>query len=278
MRYICLIALILLTVQLTGQDISMNGILINSDTGEGVAYANVGVRVHALGTVTDMNGYYEFTSKSVKDEVSFSAIGYSSRTLLVSELMHMDTVFMDPVDYKFEAIEISSTKLSGKDVILGLKNKDRGQSIGFGSAQLGTELGAVIEIDKASYIKSVNFVLNHAKGDSLLMRVNMYAFDGGDIGASILKENVIFREKQRRGVYTMDISHMDLVLDSDVLMTLEWLRDFDEIGNKEITFDTKRGRKHSGIFVRYASQADFKRLDHMGKRKPCFYFIARQVE
>ena len=76
----------------------------------------------------------------------------------------------------------------------------------------------------------------------------------------------------------MDLSGENLILDSDVLLTLEWLRDFDELGNKGITFDSKKSGSLPGIYVRYASNGSLQKLAHEQKRKVCFYFLGKAIE
>lgn len=130
-----------------------------------------------------------------------------------------------------------------KEKLFGKKNKNRGLSIGFGNAQLGCEIGSVISIKKETYLKSANFKLNHAEGDSLLFRVNIYHFDEGQIGKNILKENIIIYAPQKRGILTVDLTPYELFIHQDVLLTLEWIKDDNGAGNEGITFDTKKSRK-----------------------------------
>lgn len=119
--------------------------------------------------------------------------------------------------------------------------------------------------------------MNHAKGNSLLFRINIYQFKDGIIGENLVTQNILIKEKQRKRVISIDLEAYNLILDLDVLLALEWIRDFDEMGNKAITFDTKKGRKQAGVYVKYSSVRSFELMPHQMKLKPCFYFIAKQV-
>ena len=95
--------------------------------------------------------------------MTFSGIGFDSKNVTVNELSSHNVVELTPKKYEFETVEIVANKFEPDDVLLGVKNKNRGSSIGFGSPQLGTEIGAPIKIEKQSFLKSANFVFNHAK-------------------------------------------------------------------------------------------------------------------
>lgn len=170
----------------------------------------------------------------------------------------------------------------GKEKLFGKKNKDRGLSLGFGNAQLGCEIGSSIRIKKETYLKSANFKLNHADGDSLLFRVNIYHFKEGEIGENILKENITIYAPQKRGVLTVDLTPYELIINHDVLLTLEWIKDDNGSGNEGITFDTKRGRK-SNIWNKRTSQNPFKinkghHRSKLKKKSLCFWLIGKEVQ
>jgi hypothetical protein len=70
--------------------------------------------------------------------------------------------------------------------------------------------------------------------------------EGDAVGEQLLQENILVREKQRKGTR----STYDLILEDEVLFALEWLRDFDELGSKGITFDlAKTKRKFAGVYM-----------------------------
>ena len=257
---------------------TIQGEVIDVKTQKAIPYINIGIIASSKGTVSDDEGRFVLTVESENDIVTFSGIGYETKNMAVREFVVQSWVALIPKEYAFEAVEIVANKFEEGNVILGVRNKNRGLSIGFGSAQLGTEIGAPIKIEKPSFLKTANFVFNHAKGDSVLLRVNIYELDDGVIGRNLLPENVIIREKQKKGKISVNLEEYNLIVESDVLLTLEWLRDFDENGNKGLTFDTKKSKKPRGVFVRYSSNGAFKKTHAMKKRKLCFYFEASQTE
>ena len=187
------------TFQLSSQ-ITLEGTVVEVDSKDPIPYSNIGIVQLAKGTVSDIYGRYVLDAEKEADVVIFSSLGYESKEYTVNELQQMDTVYLSPISYDVDVITIEAQKFQSKEIQLGVKNKKRGHSIGFGSPQLGTEIGAAIRIKKQTYVKSANFVLNHAKGDSLLFRVNIYDFKEGKVGENILKENIFIRERQKKGV------------------------------------------------------------------------------
>ena len=275
MKFTTLLLLLFIWSSPINAQISIEAKLIDAKTKEVIPYANVGAVELSKGTVSNAEGYFQLDVNAPDDQLTISSIGYETMVVKAKEISSV--IQLNKMDYELKEIEVEAKRF-GEKKLFGLKNEKRGHSIGFGSAQLGTEIGAVIRIEKPTYIKSANFVLNHAKGDSLLFRVNIYKIEDGKVGSNLLKENVLIKEKQRKGVISTDLTKYNLILESNVLLTLEWLRDFDEIGNKEITFDTKKSKKLKGTYVKFSSNGKFRKLPHQQKRKPCFYFLGKQSQ
>jgi len=254
----------------------INGKVINSESGAIVPFVNIGVRGKSIGTVSGPDGSFELDIQDLKNAVTFSAIGFTTKTISSVDVKDFEIILFNPKNYQIEEVVISS-KGFGEEQIFGVKNETRGSSMGFGSSLLGTEIGAPIIIDQPTYIKSVNFVINHAKGDSMFFRMNIYKFKDGEIGENLLKENILIIRKQEKGTITIDLSAYNIVLNSDVLLALEWIKDDNGNGNVGLTFDTKKGKKLKGIYLKHTSMSDFSKLKFKQKLNPCFYFIGKQA-
>lgn len=278
MKTLYTIITILFTLQVSIAQYKVSGYVHEEGTKEPIPYVNIGSPATNTGTVSDANGYFEMTCEEENEKIIFSSIGYTIYEAEAS-VINEGEVYLQPIDYKIQEVKIVSSNFD-KEVILGERNeKGRGLSISFGNPQLGTELGALIEVKKETYIKSANFVLNHAKGDSLLLRINIHHYENGKVGEKVVKENILVEEKQRKGTYTVDLTPYDIILTNDVLLSVEWLRNFDEMGNKDITFDTKKARKPKhlrGIYIKNSSASAYMKLPLQKKRKPCMYFVGKQ--
>jgi len=271
--------LALLCAYTTIAQISIAGQVIDPKTEMPIPYVSIGIANTSIGTVSNDQGKYKLQIKDPSSLVIFSAIGYETVEVVGSDLTDQSDISMQSKDYDLESIEIIAKKFEGEDRIYGVRNKTRGHSIGFGSRNLGTEIGALIRIKEATYIKSANFVLNHTNGDSLLFRVNIYNYQDKNIGENILKENVLLRTAQKKGAISIDLSAYDIILENDVLLALEWIRDDGDAGNAGITFDTKKSSKLKGVLIKTSSQGKFERMRFVKSRlKPCFYFVGKQVK
>ena len=254
----------------------ISGRIIDSKSGDYIPFVNIGVKGKSIGTVSGPDGSFELEIQDLKNMVTFSAIGFATKSISSIDVQDFNIVPLNPKNYQIEEIVITS-KGYGEEQIFGVKNESRGKSMGFGSSLLGTEIGAPIKIDKPTYIKSANFVINHAKGDSMFFRVNIYQIKDGEIGENLLKENILILQKQEKGIITIDLSEYHLVLEYDVLLSLEWIKDDNGKGNVGLTFDTKKGKKVKGIYIKNTSQSDFFKLKYKPGLSPCFYFIGKQT-
>jgi len=269
----CLFCYALLPAQVT-----VSGSVIDAATGAALPYVNIGVPALAIGTVSDAGGNFRMEVPEEDQVIAFSAIGYSSVKLSAKTILENPSVQLAEKRYALPEVKVVASRFAGEDERFGERNEKRGHSVGFGSQQLGTEIGALIAIEAPTYVKSAHFVLNHAKGDSLLFRLNIYDFRNGEVGENLLRENVLIREKQKPGTISVDLTPYELVLEADALLALEWIRDDAGKGNVGITFDTAKGKTPRGIYVKQTSLTPFAPLPYQGQRKPCFYFVGVRMK
>lgn len=270
-----IVLILLLASAALPAQISILGKVLDAETREPIPYVNIGVRELAVGTVSNANGDYALHLPSAEDVVAFSSIGYQTVEVNAGELSRNGVVALTRKKYRFREVEVTARKF-GEEQIFGERNETRGPSVGFGSRQLGAEIGSLIELKAPTLIKSAHFVLNHAQGDSMLFRVNIYDYRDGQVGENVLRENIFIVARQKRGAIDVDLSGYDLILEGDVLLSLQWIRDDRGEGNVGITFDTKKGKSLKGIYVKDSSIGVFRKLTHQQQFKPCFYMIGKQ--
>lgn len=264
----------LITFQLPAQS-SRDFWVMDATSRQPVPYVNASIPDRSTGTVGDLDGKCTLPEPAAGQLIEFSAIGYRSSKVKFTPTAVADTVFLTPAPLNISGVKVTARALKNP-VTLGHFNEDRGGSVSFANAQLGAELGTVVLIKQETFLKSAHFQLNHAKGDSLLLRLHIYDFREGTVGPDLLTENVLIREAQRKGKFSVDLSHLELFVDHPVLLSLEWLRDFDELGNKSITFDVKKVKRSKGTFIRFFSNGPLDKLPYKTKYQPCFYFTGKQ--
>ena len=254
------------------------GTVLDDKSSLPIPFVNIGIIAEGKGTVSDNQGFFQLKRQGPNDIISFSSIGYETKEITGDQLIKTHDVRLVPKVYQIPEIEVTSKQFNGEERIFGVRNETRGHSVGFAGAQLGTEIGALIYLDKPTLVKSAHFVINHAKGDSMLFRLNIYDYHDKQIGKNLLQENIFIRDKQRKGTINIDLTPYELILSRSVLLSLEWLRNFDEIGNKDMTFDTRKGKKLKGIFYKLSSNGAFERLPYKQGSSTCFYFMGKQTE
>jgi len=257
----------------------LQGSVQDASTGQPISYVNIGYLSKAVGTVSDETGKFQLPVGSALDTVLFSAIGYQSVSRSAEHLKEEGTIRLQPVTYTMPVVEVRE-EIPGKAKIFGHPIRKRKQSIQYSSAQLGSEIGAHIRIKKRTWIQSAYFTLNHAKGDSMHFRLKIYDMSDGGIGENLLSENLLIQKPQRTGLHSVDLRPYNLVLESDVLMSLEWIRNDGEKGNEGISFRCRTGGGEN-TYTRLASQAPFRKVSDLAPIAPGlqlgFYLLGKEL-
>ena len=283
MKNLLLVALLLFNFGIANGQSTLQGKITEATTNQPIAYVNIGIPAKGEGTVSNETGNFELEYSDPADLVTISSVGYMTQKKSVNELLQNGEVKLEQQIQEIKEIKVSANQF-GAEQIFGMQNKESGRkvSMGFGHAKLGTEAGSVIRIKKETYLKSANFYQNSTDGGDLLFRVNIYRVEKGKIGEKVLQENVIVRAPQNRSVITVDLTPYELVVDHDVFLSLEWIKDEDGKGNQGITFLMRKGKK-SNIWYKRTSQAPFKISTALGrfglkKKSYCFWLVGKPVE
>lgn len=258
---------------------TVSGSIIDAKTKEPIPYVNIGIIKLMKGTVSDDSGVFMLSYKSEKDTVTFSAIGYGAVTRTVAELMENGEVLLSPVLYELEEITVQKKALEGVTE-LGYNLRKRGESVGFGSTQLGTEIGGLLEIDRETIIYSAHFTFNNTSKDGLLYRVNIYEMENGKPLKNLIPENVLLETPYEPGTVSVNLSKYNIITEKDVLLSLEWVKAVplseDEI--QDITFRVDKTRRNPNTWFRSTSFAPFVKFDEFVKYNLGFYITAQQVK
>lgn len=257
---------------------AVEGRVDDAESGEPIPFASIGIRNASTGTVADEDGRYRLQLAGDDGTVTFSAIGFDAKDVPVAALLANADVTLAPVVYALHesvSVEATASDDTGSEVVLGKVLEFRGHGVGFGSGQLGTEVGAHIRIDRTTLVQSANFVISHTRGDAFLYRVNVYDFRDGRVGANLLDRNVIVAGRTDKGTMTVDLSDHYLVVDHDVLLALEWVKDDDRReGVPPLMFRAKK-RGRGNLYSKRSSQGTFEKL---GSFRAGFYLVGYQAD
>jgi hypothetical protein len=251
---------------------TLDGTTLNEETGEPLPYVNIGIPSLGTGTVSDASGIYRLSYTSETDSVLFSAIGFESALRSVSDLLRNPDIRLTPALYEMEELVVTGTAAEASD-IYGHRLRRRGDNIGFGSTQLGTEIGAQIEISRPVLLRSAHFQVYRAGADSLLFRVNLYSLDERLDGQNLIPENVILPAPSEPGILSVDLEPYDIVVEEDVLLSLEWVEAVnvpeDELQN--ISFRADRTGRNPNMLLKSTSHAPFRSYSDLVPYRLGFY-------
>ena len=238
---------------------TFKGKVVEAKTGNGLAFVNVGIVNGDAGTVTDVNGEFSLVPNAgIKDtdSLKFSMIGYKGRVFSVGQFRTTlkDGPFV--VSLEEEATQLNAVVVSAKErktKILGNKTESKKFSGGFGSKDLGSQIGIRIHVGKKDvFLDKFNFFVAYNTFDSLTFRVNIYKMEDGKPTENLLHDNVIIRLGKETGKQSVDLDKYNIVADNDFLIALEWL---DKRGPANGIFNISASLLSSSTYICKTSQA-----------------------
>ena len=205
--------------------------------GQPLAYVNVGVVGKDVGTVTTERGTFSLLlPDSLNAEtVLISAIGYAPLRMQVGDLkqrfLHQSAV----IQLQEQAVALQEVVVRPKKYktkIVGNQTNSKSILAGFKSNGLGSEVGTVLKINKPSYLEEITFNIGGNKYNTLFLRINVYRFGKNGPAENLLREPLYVRlakEGLGDGI-VLDVKDRHIYLDTDVLLSLELVKDLGEGG------------------------------------------------
>ncbi|MCP3980298.1 MAG: carboxypeptidase-like regulatory domain-containing protein [bacterium] len=255
--------LLLACVTAVAESATIRGRVVSGETGAPIPFVNVGVPRAGVGTVAGEDGAFTLERVQPGATVVFSAVRHETLSVVAERLPEDGKIELTPLGLGFREEVSVKAKPPGDPDVFGRRYEGRGYGMGFGSALLGAEIGARIEIDGRTYVESAHFAIAHTGGERFLYRVNLYEFSGKTVGEKLLREDVILEAAQQRGTLTVDLRELGLVVEDDVLLSLEWIRGDRELGNENVMFRAKP-RTKSNVYLKMTSQMPFTPIERHG--------------
>lgn len=245
----------------------LEGKTISAINHKPVPFVNVGIVSADVGTVSGQDGCFALNidKKYRDDSILFSCVGYATRKLAIVDLIDRENIIvLDEKVHMLPEVEISGKLM--KDKLLGNKIKSsklfRG---GFGSNALGAEMGIKLQIkDKPTLIEEVRIGIVENTFDSVTLRVNLYAIENGMPSQRINWDNYKITTSLKNGIETIDLRPYNIVVEEDVIITIEWIEKFGPQEKGVVLFPM--GLFTSKTFYRKTSQSDWKSVKVLGAR------------
>jgi len=219
-----------------------SGKVVSGQTKSGLAYVNVLVLGKNIGTVTDESGNFTLCSDNITDNDSlrFSAIGFKAVTVLVRSFREdtLRNIYLDPRIYDLREVNVTYNKQKNKVIRLGSAVDSNYLKSGFADNDLGSELGIKLFVKKPVKLKNINLNVAVCTFDSVTYRLNVYETFNQISYRNILTEPIYmsFSGKEAGETITFDLSRYSIVIQGNVLISLELYKD---LGDGKLLFNTE---------------------------------------
>lgn len=239
------------------------GILTDSSTKQPIEFANIGVLGQAAGTVTDERGEYSFIvpDSLAGEKVRVSMVGYRAKLFPVSGFEKQTAISLAQVATVLNEVSVTAKKTKIKTI--GNDTRTTNVSGGFTKNNLGAEIAIKLNIKHPqTHIRKFMVNVNrNTLNKAPIFRLNIYNMDEkGMPNQNILTQNIILEPKNLTGLIEADLSSYGIVVDKDVFIAIEWIKDLGDA--KGLYFSTKL--VGSATYFRQTSQAKWEKTTPIG--------------
>jgi hypothetical protein len=211
---------------------TFKGHVLSDETRTGIGYVNVGIVGENVGTVADQNGIYSIDLDSIynNDSLRFSMIGYVSKAILIRDYKRnsVDTVFLSPKSYYLTEVKVVYHR--SRKITIGSSVTSDSLKSGFSDNNLGSELGIRVFTRGEVKLDDINLNVSTCTYDSVTYRLNIYQIVNKSEYNNILTRPIYisFSKDEIDDVINFDLRKYSIVIEGDVLITLELYKDLGE--------------------------------------------------
>lgn len=236
--WVSFVAFLLMNVSLISQNIE--GIVIDKESKTHLSFVQIGIIGKNIGTLSDENGRFKLNAKKVSesDSIVISSLGYSTKYFTLAALQNsLPIIELAKEVYELPKIDLIAKPLTQKNKLGYAKTNSTKKSTGWSFSPNWSqtidkpmgERGTLIKLKgKPNFIKNVNFHIANNEYDSILCRIHIYDVKDGFPNQEITKENIFIKTSKKRGWVKVPIDHLELIVEDDVIVTIEWLEAWKE--------------------------------------------------
>jgi hypothetical protein len=190
---------------------------------------HIGFVGSSIGTITGPSGHFilGYPTRQIgpTDVLRISCMGYETRDVSFQQLKRLSS---KPI-----LIPLTRQPFSLGEVVLKCPPREKktightaftAASMGYweGSDAVGGEIASVIEI-RSRNTKLLNLAFNvlQNRSDSLLIRVHIYEYDGGEPERSLISEKILHTISRKKGLETISLEKYNILADDDILISIE---------------------------------------------------------
>lgn len=211
------------------------GRVVESPTGQALAYASIGIPGTSIGTVAGEEGHFileipEKAKLSDGDSLQFSLLGFAKKSLPLSAWQSVSR----PIEVRLEPSNLQIREVvvrpdDTQSVVLGKEKMKARMSVNFAiegkvNQNLGSEVGRRFKIEKPSRLETFKFYVAANNFDTVRFRINVYDLQKGEPGDNLLKDNIIILlTGKKTGWVSVDLKPYDVRADAWVAVGAEWI-------------------------------------------------------
>lgn len=221
----------------------ITGSVVNAENNLPIEYVNIGIVGKNIGTISDMNGQFDFSIEPqyLNDSLLFSCVGYESYSMRISDMKENNIIHLKEKSFLLNEVIVKSRKF--KERVFGITAKKGIGLTGFENNNLGYECGLLMKNKKRAELRSVNINISSCAYDTIFYRLNIYEVKEKNNFENILVEPIYViasKEDIFNGSIKVDLTGYNVVVNGNFLVTLEHIRD---LGNGGLWFPTSLKQK-----------------------------------
>lgn len=252
----------------TGQNLIVSGTVTNSETGDPVEFANIGIEDTYLGTATNMDGNFEIilSQQLVHNMVRISAVGFKSKSYLVNDWIQQKVVniHLTPENYGISEISVEAKSKIGYGIIRSASNLISDNYIQ-NSYTYKCYLHTMSPLNGRESITESLFLLTDGEGYKKRSFTNAFQNRNYKIIESSTNEKM---KDLKRGMTLIDqVINQDIVRCPGNVLSTESMNDFDVevLGNDIIDGDSVWVIQYSCKTPTIQNSGDPELVDYKGK-------------
>jgi hypothetical protein len=254
------------------ENLIIEGIVIDIETKQPLAYANVGIADHPYGTLTDSEGHFSFSivKELIADSLQVSLIGYYSSRLAVKDILNSEGNIISlrkdfallsevkiTVPANRPAPEIIGRKKVSKMVQVSMHNRNST------AETIGSEIGMLFKPAKSgAWLKDFSFYISANNFDQIKVRINIYDIENA-VPHKLQNTQQITAviDSFKTGWITVDLEKYGMKMDHEFIVAIQWIESSMIKNEKPITIMPVAATPFAkNCYVRVASQDKWKRM------------------
>lgn len=274
---------------------SIQGIVVD-ESGKEIPYVNIGKEGTSYGTVSYEDGTFKLKLDRayIQDSLTFSAIGYISKKVPVSELSRMQfpKVVLETKTYEIEEVFVEGKRLRSKTI--GPRKSSFDTALLMISEQGGSAMGLKISPKKDLFkISRASVFLKASDSTRFQLRIRFFEDNNGLPGEEFTTQNILINSVVKEGRIWVDLSPYNIYYTDSFFVVFEWVHtkelaeaiqkllsnldlSFSEMAKSRakdevfpVFFRAREGDKRFSPVLRYGSQGEWKE----SKRRPLFSVV-----